>query len=158
MDISLKELGKSGDHGGMASFRRGDITLYWIPLQGLDAYALNLFAPRDHAFWNFGIFDALNRSHYEYCHQRTRGDPKVYSMLTKLNRQTGHKKRSGLARATLGAWSTGVDFLPESYEMDFYQLGFRHMSLAVPMADRTAVQSHFESQVCLFKRHYRKPI
>jgi hypothetical protein len=153
IDLSLKELGECGRPGGMAAFRRSGIALYWTLLPGLDAYALNGFAPLDHAFWNFSAYQRLRQTEEQFCSQATRDErhAEVVRALTRLSRQAGHNKRSGFAHGVFGSWGAGLgEFNPPNDEMGFIHMWDRRISMVMPTADREAVQAHFEAQADRF--------
>lgn len=105
IEISIKELGKSGCPEGIRAFRQAGIVLYWTAIPDLDAYALNLYAPPDQVFWDFDIYTSLLMAEHAFC--RSYGDERikyVNSVLTRLSRQAGHKKKSGFARGVFGGW------------------------------------------------------
>lgn len=151
-DLSLNELGEIGRPGGTAAFRRSGVALIWTLLPVFDMYVLNIFTQREHVFWNFCVYNRLFASELQLDWQyRTSGRiNKTHSVLTRLIKQAGHKKKSDFASTMLGAWTRTPEFNPNEIPTELRGLGFRHLSMLVPKGDRDAVQNHFEEQIKYF--------
>jgi hypothetical protein len=113
---------------------------------------LNLFAEREHAFWNFWPYTSLLASETRFHFPALSRDRvnQTHSVLARLIKQAGHKKKSDFASRALGSWANTPQFNPYDIPTELRRLYFRHLSIVVPKADRDAVQSHFEQQANCF--------
>lgn len=152
-DLSLKELGAIARPGGMAPYRQSGISLIWTLLPVFDVYVLNLFTPYNHIFWNFSPYYRLRASEIRFTwpYRFPDSGKETESLLTKLIRQAGHRKRSDFAHELLGTWTRTPEFNPiYDEETGLDCIGGRHWSMVVPKADREAVQQHFQEQAVRF--------
>lgn len=148
-EVPLRELGRLTDSERLADIRREGISFIWTPLPDFDALILNVFAPTSYVFWNFFLYRSLLASerkfHSPFLAAEARG--RTHSKIALLARKAGHKKKSDFAHNMLGAWTRSPEFNPDDVPTILRYLGFRHLSILVPKADRNTVQSHFDEQM-----------
>lgn len=150
-DLSLKELAAiilpDGTDPGSA-VRQSGPTLVWSPLPDLDMVVLNIFAGQGTIFWNFAQYGRFASSEQRACSPLMKQDrmERTHAALRSMIKKAGMPKRSAFSCKALGLWTHTAEFCPPAAPASWRYMHLRHASIALPAADKDAVQAHFEEQ------------
>lgn len=155
IDLSLRELGEISLPDGTDSdsfIRRRGVTLIWSLLPDLDVYVLNVFSEKKNIFWNFAQYERLCASEQRVCMPLISRDrrEKTHALLRNHIKKAGQPKRSVFSYKMLGLWTHTAEFSPPAAPIEWRFMHLRHMSMVVPVVDRSSVQAHFEDQLRIF--------
>ena len=126
--------------------------LIWTSIEELDAFVLNVVAPKGHVFWDVSDgYAAFIRGAARFS-QALSLSLETRDRLRDVLEEAGIERRSFCSHVVFGGLTRpyGDYFLPVHLGGDYFLLAQRHMSIGVPASCRPAVARYFHRQMASF--------
>jgi len=149
-ELSRWELESIVPGDAFAAIRTQDPLMLWTPIEDLGALMLNLFSPQDHLLWNLRDYRAFQSGNVAYVDSLVYGE-NTRRVLDDVVTESGAERRSDFAYLLLGGLARryGDRYFPPDTAVLSQSAG-RHLSMAIPEAQRSAVTRYFLRQLEIF--------
>lgn len=134
------------------------IQLWWTPVEELQAFVLNVFAPVGHVFWNVVAYHAFTAGAHASM-QSLVSKESTPGIVNDLIRDTGEELKSELASELLGGLTHffGDRYHPKHRRKPVFLSAGRHTSVGVPASCQPTVSRYFHEQLRVFGDSSTRP-